>query len=167
MCMYLLEPSVIREDLFKFSRLASFSPKWLLALSDSWNKYLAFLWYMSISVLYKSNQLDATSCDRVLDQREVITTAKDLLIFSVTFSWCCRYFSPRSLLHSSVSIHILYTVLFTFLTEKENLFSNRELLKLVIISFVLVTYTFDSRVTLYGETRSQTLVAVKALITPM
>ena len=41
---------------------------------------------MSISVLYKSNQLDATSSDRVLDQREVITTAKDLLIFSVTFS---------------------------------------------------------------------------------
>ena len=115
MCMYLLEPSVIKEDLFKFSRLVSFLPRWLLALSDSWNKYLAFLWYMSISVLYKSNQLDATSCDWVLDQREVITTAKDLLIFSVTFSWCCRYFSPRSLLHPSVSIHILYTFLFTFL----------------------------------------------------
>ena len=100
---------------FHFSRLVSFLPRWLLVLSDSWNKYLAFLWYMSISVLYKSNQLDATSSDRVLDQREVITTAKDFLIFSVTFSWCCRYFSPRSLLHSSVSIHILYTVLFTFL----------------------------------------------------
>ena len=106
---------VIREDLFKFSKLVSFLPRWLLALSDSWNKYLAFLWYMSISVLYKSNQLDATSCDWVLDQREVITTAKDLFIFSVTFSWCCRYFSPRSLLHPSVSIHILYTFLFTFL----------------------------------------------------
>ena len=115
MCMYLLELSVIREDLFKFSWLVSFSPRWLLALSDSWNKYLAFLWYMSISVLYKWNQLDATSCDRVLDQREVITTAKDLLIINVVFSWCCRYFSPRSLLHPSVSIHIHYTVLFTFL----------------------------------------------------
>ena len=55
----------------------------------------------------------------------------------------------------------------SYVTEKETLFSNRELLKLVIISFILVTYTFDSRVTLYGETRSQTLVAVKALITPM
>ena len=78
-------------------------------------------------------------------------------------------FPPLNLLHSSVSIHILYTVLFyvSYVTEKENLFSNWELLKLVIISFVLVTYTFDSRVTLYGETRSQTLVAVKALITPM
>ena len=48
-------------------------------------------------------------------------------------------------------------------TDKENLFDNQELLKLVIISFILVTSTFDSWVILWGEIRSQSLLGVEGL----
>ena len=55
------------------------------------------------------------------------------------------------------SLYILYD------TDKENLFDNQELLKLVIISFILVTSTFDSWVILWGEIRSQSLLGVEGL----
>ena len=48
---------------------------------------------------------------------------------------------------------------------KENLFYNQELLyNLVIISFILVIIVFDSRVRMYGEIRSQSLLGVKGWI---
>ena len=43
----------------------------------------------------------------------------------------------------------------------ENLFDNLELLKLVNISINLRTYTFNIRVILHGEVRSQSLLGVK------
>ena len=42
-------------------------------------------------------------------------------------------------------IHILQTVLGT---DEKNLFDNQELLKLAIISFLVMTFTFDLRVTM-------------------
>ena len=50
-------------------------------------------------------------------------------------------------LHSNSKMHILHTVLHTYpkvLTRRICLINNQELLKLVIISFVLPTYIFDS-----------------------
>ena len=53
-------------------------------------------------------------------------------------------------LHSNSKMHILHTVLYTYpkaLTRRICLINNQELLKLVIISFVLptyITYIFDS-----------------------
>ena len=50
----------------------------------------------------------------------------------------------------NISMHILLTSLSTFSrgADKENLFNNQELSKFMIISFILITYTFDSRVIL-------------------
>ena len=45
-------------------------------------------------------------------------------------------------------------------TDEKNLFDNQERPTLVIISFILMTCTFDLKVILYGEIRSQTLVGV-------
>ena len=45
--------------------------------------------------------------------------------------------------------------------DMENLFDNLELLKLVVISISLRTYTFNIRVILHGEVRSQSLLGVK------
>lgn len=39
--------------------------------------------------------------------------------------------------------------------EKENMFDNQELFKSAIISYILKTFTFDSRVTQWGEIRDQ------------
>ena len=48
--------------------------------------------------------------------------------------------------------------------DKEKLFDNLELLKLVTIFIILITLTFDSRVKLWWEIRSQSLLGVKWLI---
>ena len=66
-------------------------------------------------------------------------------------------------LHPNIDIDILQTVSFYISsgTDKENLFDNQELPKLVIISFILMTFTYDSRVILWGEIRSQSLLIVK------
>ena len=50
-----------------------------------------------------------------------------------------------------ISIRILHTdlcifTLFSCGNDEENLFDNQGLLKLMIISFILMTFTFDSRV---------------------
>ena len=48
-------------------------------------------------------------------------------------------------LHPNISIHILHTVLYVSLRAgKENWFNNQGLLKLVIISFILMTVMCDS-----------------------
>ena len=56
-----------------------------------------------------------------------------------------QFLSP---LHPMISIHVLHTVLYTFLQVLtfENLFSNQKLLLLLIIMFILVTFILDSGV---------------------
>ena len=51
----------------------------------------------------------------------------------------------------------------SFVTDKENLLDNQELPKLVIISFILTTFTFDSRVIPWGEFRNQSILGAKGL----
>ena len=63
----------------------------------------------------------------------------------VQFYLClCKLFTPN------IDIDILHTVSFynSSGTDKENLFDNQELPKLVIISFILITFTYDSSVIL-------------------
>ena len=48
-------------------------------------------------------------------------------------------------------------------TDKENLFDNQEHPTSEVISFILMTFTFDSWVILQGETRSQSLLGVKVI----
>ena len=66
----------------------------------------------------------------------------------------------------------LYTLILIFIfstlslynnygTDKENLFNIWEICKLVIISYNLMTFTFDPRVILQGEIRSQSPSGVK------
>ena len=68
----------------------------------------------------------------------------------------------------------LYTLILIFIfstlslynnygTDKENLFNIWEICKLVIISYNLMTFTFDPRVILQGEIRSQSPSGVKGL----
>ena len=67
-------------------------------------------------------------------------------------AWGCVEILPGSVnpLHPNIGIHILQTVLYTFIDSKENYRSDlgSERVKLVIISFILMTFTFDSRVIL-------------------
>ena len=49
------------------------------------------------------------------------------------------------------SMHFLHTVLYTLL--REDMLNNQELLKLVIISYILLTFMFHSGVILFGEFR--------------
>ena len=51
----------------------------------------------------------------------------------------------------NISMHILHTVLYTLL--REDMLNNQELLKLVIISYILLTFMFHSGVILFGEFR--------------
>ena len=53
-------------------------------------------------------------------------------------------------LHPNIDIDILHTVSLYNSSgiDKENLFDNQELPKLVIISFILITFTYDSSVIL-------------------
>ena len=66
----------------------------------------------------------------------------------------------------------LYTLILIFIfstlslynnygTDKKNLFDIWEICKLVIISYNLMTFTFDPRVILQGEIRSQSPSGVK------
>lgn len=56
-------------------------------------------------------------------------------------------------LQPNISVHILYTVAFNISngSNKENLFNNQGLLKLVIIFFILMSVVFDVRVVTWGE----------------
>ena len=47
-------------------------------------------------------------------------------------------------LHPNTSMYILYTVLYFYGADEENLFTDQKLLLLVIISFILVTLMCDS-----------------------
>ena len=62
------------------------------------------------------------------------------------------------LIFSALLLYIFYG------TNNENLPENQELPKLVIISFILMTLVFDSKVILHGEIRCQSLLGVKGFI---
>ena len=52
---------------------------------------------------------------------------------------------------NTLTLIVMFSTLFSLYslgTDKENLFDNLELLKVVIISFILITFLFDSRVIL-------------------
>ena len=67
------------------------------------------------------------------------------LMFNQTVSGSWYFPSP----FKNINIYILHTALFTFPIQlTENLFDNQEPLKLVIISYILMTFKFDSRVIL-------------------
>ena len=60
------------------------------------------------------------------------------------------------LTHYNLTFVCLFSVMFftaSHGTDRENLFKNLELHELQIISFILLTLTFDLGVTWYGETR--------------
>ena len=69
-------------------------------------------------------------------------------------------------------MHILHTVLYTFpkvLRSRIYLFNNQDLLKLVIISFILVTSMCDSEVIMLGEIiiRCLSCSGIKGLSKPL
>ena len=53
------------------------------------------------------------------------------------------YLNP---IQPNIRMHILYTVLYTFLKGADRRFSNQQLLYFVIISFILITLKSDSGV---------------------
>ena len=69
-------------------------------------------------------------------------------------------------LHPNISMHILYTVLYTFPNGlARRIFSIIQGLQLIVISFILMTLMFDSGVILKGEIRCQSLSGMKVLTT--
>ena len=62
------------------------------------------------------------------------------------------------LIFSALLLYIFYGI------NNENLPENQELPKLVIISFILITLVFDSKLILHGEIRCQSLLGVKGFI---
>ena len=57
----------------------------------------------------------------------------------------------KGLTLDKLTLVFVFSILFSLHSrgfDKENLFDNQKLLKLVIISFILMTFTFDSRVIL-------------------
>ena len=91
------------------------------------------------------------SCDYALNQYEFSITPYYVFIHG------CSSKPSINPLHSKISIHFLHTGLSTFY-DKKNLFDNQELVKLVIISVILLTFAFDSRLILRGELRSRSLL---------
>ena len=72
----------------------------------------------------------------------------------------------KGLTLDKLTLVFIFSILFSLHScgyDKENLFDYQKLLKLVIISLILMTFTFDSRVILYGEIRSQTHFEVKRI----
>ena len=85
-----------------------------------------------------------------------------LLCSCLQFKIMARY--PLS--NPNSGIHILHTVFFSFLLvlmRRICLTIRLELPKLVTISFIFMTLTFDSKEILYGEIRSRSFLRVKGL----
>ena len=93
-------------------------------------------------------------------------------IFMDTFSHIHAAFlilRPVAIIRHSITFSIV-TIVFMYLysthcflnisdsTDEESLFDNQEFVKLMIISFILMTFEIDSRVMLLGEIRSQSLL---------
>ena len=91
------------------------------------------------------------SCDYTLNQYEFSITPYYVFIHG------CSSKPSTNPLHSKISIHFLHTGLSTF-HHKKNSFDNQELVKLLIISVILLTFAFDSRLILWGELRSRSLL---------
>ena len=91
-----------------------------------------------------------------------LTTPKNL--HQLSFRWrkiFNKLLKPFTSLHQYArspvfSIHKLWTY-------KENFHNNQECLEFLIISFILITLMFDSRVILLGEIRCFSLLEVKGL----
>ena len=76
---------------------------------------------------------------------------------------------PVAIIRHSITFSVV-TIVFMYLysthcflyisdsTDEESLFDNQEFVKLMIISFILMTFEIDSRVMLLGEIRSQSLL---------
>ena len=98
-----------------------------------------------------------------LNRMAIVIQARVWLTFQTIEYMYSFIFVCVNPLHPNIDIDILHTVSFynSSGTDKENLFDNQELPKLVIISFILMTFTYDSRVILWGEIRSQSLLIVK------
>ena len=63
-----------------------------------------------------------------------------------------EFSSLNKTLSTRTVVFILFTLFFfSYDTKKENLFANQQLLKLVIIFFILETFKFDSVVMYSGE----------------
>ena len=100
-----------------------------------------------------SLSLDSTDREREVGEVHIISYRVLLLhIYLFTFH-----------LYRITSIY-LFTLRKSYGTDKENLFNNQDFIKLVIIYLILLTLTFDLRVILKGELRSQSLSGVKRLI---
>ena len=57
-------------------------------------------------------------------------------------------------LNPSISMHILYTVLYTYkVIDEDNLLNNQEPFEWVVISHILLTFLFDSVVLIHREIR--------------
>ena len=64
-------------------------------------------------------------------------------------------------LHPNISLQVLHTVCYAFLTYKENLFNNQEFLEFAINSFIDVILVFRSGGILLGEVRCFSLLVIK------
>ena len=64
-------------------------------------------------------------------------------------------------LHPNISLQVLHTVFYAFLTYKENLFNNQEFLEFAINSFIDVILVFRSGGILLGEVRCFSLLVIK------
>lgn len=81
---------------------------------------------------------------------------------------------PVAIIRHSITFSVV-TIVFMYLysthcflyisdsTDEESLFDNQEFVKLMIISFILMTFEIDSRVMLLGEIRSQSLLRFNEL----
>ena len=123
----------------------------------SWHRQSSPLMHCSVScpsILYWIIRLSTQlSCRQKMQiysilgfRRHKITILYSLV--SHLFSWRSFKLNPLPLILTLVCIvSILFSIHF-YITYKESLFENQELLLLVIISFILMTLMFDSRVIL-------------------
>ena len=69
-----------------------------------------------------------------------------------------QFFLQHFTLKHKYSYSPHYSFHISYYTENENLFDNQELHKLKFVSLILMTHTFDLRVTVYGEIRNLSLL---------
>ena len=82
-----------------------------------------------------------------------LNAASQMALQLVRCSQWCKKCIKSWTLYTLISACIFSILFFTYLlrTDKENLFDNQELPKLVIVSFILMALVFDSRVIMWGE----------------
>ena len=114
------------------------------------NNYLIFpaLWFIEFYISFIS-ELNA---DYIPFENNF-----DVLTCSFQMLGQCS-FNP---LHPNISLQVLHTVFYAFLTYKENLFNNQEFLEFAINSFIDVILVFRSGGILLGEVRCFSLLVIK------